>query len=58
MSQVLLVLTVFGRDEDDSMIDLRQRDIDDFATIFLTVLDGRFPFPIQAHHSEVFLNLW
>ena len=58
MSQVLLVLTVFGRDEDDSMIDLRQRDIDDFATIFLTVRDGRFLFPIQAHHSEVFLNLW
>ena len=40
--QGLLAASVFGRDEDDGVMELRQRDVDEIALGMLKNLDGTF----------------
>ena len=57
MSQAMLASAVFGRDEDDSEMDLRQRDVDEAVTLLLWILDGRHPIPLTPEFSVVVLDI-
>ena len=55
--QALLAAAVWGRDEDDSGLELRQRDMDEGVLVLLAYLDGRMPLPITAQHSGFVLDV-
>ena len=58
MRQGYLVAGVFGRDEDDSVMELRQDDVDGVVQVTLSYLDGRLGFvPLQGFWSEVILDI-
>ena len=57
MSQGWLVSAVFGRDEDGSVMELRQRDVDELTTILLKILDGQLLLPLQTHMSKIVLDV-
>ncbi len=49
---------MFGRDEDDSGMELRQADVDEALRLQLMFLDGPLGFfPLQSRWSEVVLNI-
>ena len=55
--QALLAANVFGRDEDDSVMELRQQDVDDVVGIFSGYLDGREALPLRGGWSEGALDI-
>lgn len=57
MRQGYLAASVYGRDEDDSVMALRQRDVDDGLQMCLRLLDGSVPVNLRAEWSDVVLNI-
>ena len=57
--QAFLAATVFGRDEEDSGITLRQADVDVTVTLTSELLGVRLPmpFPLQPQHSKAYLDI-
>ncbi len=55
--QALLAANVFGRDEDDSVMELRQQDVSDVVGIFNAYLDGRLALPMKGDWSEAVLDI-
>jgi hypothetical protein len=56
--QAFVAAAVFGRDEEDSVMGLRQADVDNSVTVMSAGLGGMpFPFPLQEPHSEFVLNI-
>jgi hypothetical protein len=53
-----LAASVFGRDEEGSEMELRQRDVDECALMVHTILDGSFSIvPLLAKYSQMMLNI-
>ena len=55
--QALLAANVFGRDEDDSAMELRQQDVDDVVGLFVNYLEGRAAAPMKGEWSEPVLDI-
>eukprot|EP01045_Picozoa_sp_COSAG04_P029841 COSAG04_NODE_5005_length_1784_cov_1.227300_4_plen_58_part_00 len=55
--QGMVAANVFGRDEDDSVMELRQQDVDEAVGLFLNYLDGRFSWSMKGEWSDVVLDI-
>ena len=55
--QGMVAANVFGRDEDDSVMELRQQDVDEAVGLFLNYLGGRFSMPMKGEWSDVVLDI-
>ena len=55
--QAILAANVFGRDEDDSVMELCQQDVSDVVGLFNVYLDGRLPNPMKGEWSDVVLDI-
>ena len=55
--QAMLAANVFGRDEDDSVMELRQQDVTEVVEIWNVYLEGRMTLPMNALWSEAILDI-
>ena len=55
--QAFLAANVFGRDEDDSVIELRQQDVTEVVEMLSGHLDARLPFNMRGWWGEVVLDI-
>ena len=53
----MLAANVFGRDEDDSVMELRQQDVTEVVEIWNVYLDGRLATPMRGWWSEPVLDI-
>ncbi len=53
----LLAANVFGRDEDDSVMELRQQDVTEVVEIWNAYLEGRMTLQMNALWSEAILDI-
>ena len=53
----MLAANVFGRDEDDSVMELRQQDVSGVLGIFNLYLDGRLALAMKGEWSEAVLDI-